>query len=92
MLPVLVALLASTAFAQTASLAVTGARVWTGNPNQPWAQALAAGSDGKLIAAGTDAAIAKLIGRSTVVLKATRVAHERGSPVRNSTRQPTRVR
>ena len=69
MLPVLLVLLASTAFAQTASVAVTGARVWTGNPKQPWAQALAAGSNGKLIAAGTDAAIAKLIGPSTVVLK-----------------------
>lgn len=66
----LLSLVACSVYAQTASLAVTGARVWTGNPKQPWAEALAAGSDGKLVAVGNDATVAKLIDPSTIVLKA----------------------
>jgi predicted amidohydrolase YtcJ len=69
MLLVVLLLTGAVSSAQTPSIAVTGARVWTGNPRQPWAQALAA-SNGKLVAVGSDAEIAKLITPSTVVLKA----------------------
>ena len=65
----LLGLIACVAYAQNASLAVTGARVWTGNPKQPWAEALASAPGGKLIDVGTNAAVSKLIGPSTVVLK-----------------------
>ena len=54
--------------AQTPPLAVVGARIWTGNPKQPWAEALAA-ADGKLIAVGSDAEILKRIAPTAAVLK-----------------------
>lgn len=41
------------------TLAVLNARVWTGNPAQPWATALAVSGD-KLVAIGSSAEIAKL--------------------------------
>lgn len=68
MKPLLLVWTAAMLSAQTASIAVTDARIWTGNPKQPWAEALAA-ADGKLIAVGANAEIAKRIGPSTVVIK-----------------------
>jgi len=55
---------------QTATLVVTDARVWTGNPAQPWAEAVA--SDGEvIIAVGSNDDIGKLIGDDTEVLSST---------------------
>jgi predicted amidohydrolase YtcJ/glyoxylase-like metal-dependent hydrolase (beta-lactamase superfamily II) len=54
---------------ESASLVITGARVWTGDPDQPWAEAVAAtGED--LIAVGSSADIAPLIGDDTEVIAA----------------------
>lgn len=51
----------------TASLVVTDARVWTGNPEQPWAEAVA--SDGGIIlAVGSNEEIGRLVGDGTEVL------------------------
>jgi predicted amidohydrolase YtcJ len=48
--------------AQTAaSIAVINARIWTGNPKQPWAEALLA-ADGKLVAVGSTAEVRKRAG------------------------------
>jgi predicted amidohydrolase YtcJ len=53
----------------TASLVVTGARVWTGDPELPWAEAVAVA--GKEIAAvGSEVDIAPLIGAGTEVIEA----------------------
>jgi len=53
----------------SASLAIKGARVWTGDPAQPWAEAVAArGED--IIAVGTTAEIDELIGDKTQVIEA----------------------
>lgn len=41
---------------EPATLAVTGARIWTGNPAQPWAEAIAVRGD-SILAVGTDAEI-----------------------------------
>jgi hypothetical protein len=50
-----------------ASLVVTHARVWTGNPEQPWAEAVA--SDGEtIVAVGSNADIEPYIGESTEVI------------------------
>lgn len=68
MLPLLLLAASVSLLAQTPSLVVVDARVWTGNPKLPWAEALAAG-DGKLIAVGSSAEISKLIAGSTTVLK-----------------------
>ena len=57
------------ATAQQASLAVLHAHVWTGNPAQPWAGALAIDGD-SILAVGDAAAIQKLIGPHTRVLDA----------------------
>ena len=48
-----------------ASLAVTQARIWTGTPEQPWAEALAV-RDGVVIDIGTNAAITALGAERTV--------------------------
>jgi predicted amidohydrolase YtcJ len=54
---------------EAASLVVTGARVWTGDPEMPWAEALAA--DGERIAAvGGDEDIAALVGPDTQLVEA----------------------
>lgn len=51
------------------SLVVTGARVWTGNPDQPWAEAVAI--DGETIAVvGSATDITGLIGDNTEVIEA----------------------
>ena len=50
-----------------ADLVVTGARVWTGNPNQPWAEAVAS-QGGRILAVGTAADVGELIGPDTAVI------------------------
>lgn len=52
-----------------ADLAVINARIWTGNPARPWAQALAVKGD-KIIAVGSGAEVAKLTGGGTQVVDA----------------------
>lgn len=49
-----------------ADLILTGGRVWTGNPRQPWAEAVAVRGD-RLVAVGSAAAVAELQGRETRV-------------------------
>jgi predicted amidohydrolase YtcJ len=51
----------------TASLVVTDARVWTGNPEQPWAEAVASDGD-VIIAVGSNEEIGRLVGDRTEVL------------------------
>ncbi|HSM29753.1 MAG TPA: amidohydrolase [Woeseiaceae bacterium] len=53
----------------TASLVVTGARVWTGNPAMPWAEAVAVAGD-EIIGVGSAQDIAALIGEGTEVMVA----------------------
>jgi predicted amidohydrolase YtcJ len=55
--------------APTASLAVTGARVWTGDSAKPWAEAVAVDGD-QILAVGSEADIARLIGDDTEVITA----------------------
>lgn len=50
-----------------ATLVVTGAKVWTGNPEQPWAEAVASNGD-RIVAVGSDSEIARYIGESTETL------------------------
>ena len=50
-----------------ASLVVTGARVWTGDPESPWAEAVAV-ADEEILAVGSAADIAKLIGEATEII------------------------
>jgi hypothetical protein len=52
-----------------ASLVVTGARVWTGDPALPWAEAVAVSGD-EIVAVGSADDIAPLIGRDTEVVDA----------------------
>ncbi len=52
----------------TASLVVTGARVWTGDPARPWAEAVAVSGD-KILAVGTAGDVAPLIGDDTEVIE-----------------------
>jgi predicted amidohydrolase YtcJ len=54
---------------QTADLAIRGARIWTGDANQPWAQALAI-RDGRILAVGGDTRISQLIGPETELIDA----------------------
>jgi len=49
---------------ETASLILTAGRVWTGNPAQPWAEAVAVRGE-RIAAVGTDAAIGSLAGPTT---------------------------
>jgi predicted amidohydrolase YtcJ len=53
----------------SASLVVTGARVWTGDPEQPWAEAVAIAAD-EIIAVGSAGDIATLAGDDTEVIAA----------------------
>jgi predicted amidohydrolase YtcJ len=53
----------------SASLVVTGARVWTGDPEQPWAEAVAINDD-EIVAVGTAENIATLAGDDTEVIAA----------------------
>ena len=50
--------------AAEASLAVVNARVWTGNPRQPWAEAVAVAGN-RLIAVGTNEEVRRLATPST---------------------------
>ena len=52
----------------SASLVITGARVWTGDPELPWAEA-AAVAGGEILAVGSAADIAPLIGDGTEVIE-----------------------
>ncbi len=52
-----------------ASLVVTGARVWTGDPERPWAEAVAVSGD-EILAVGSDADVAPLVGADTEVIEA----------------------
>jgi predicted amidohydrolase YtcJ len=51
----------------TASLVVTGARVWTGDPGMPWAEAVAVAGV-EIISVGSAGEIARLIGDDTEVI------------------------
>ncbi len=53
--------------APTANLALIHGRIWTGNPAQPWAEAVASRGE-RLIAVGTDAEIQKLVTSGTHVI------------------------
>ena len=69
----LVLLLACTAAcsspdAPSASLVVTGARVWTGDPDLPWAEAVAVSGE-KIVAVGSAEDIASFIGDATEVIE-----------------------
>lgn len=57
------------ATAPMATLAVTGARVWTGDPELPWAEAVASRGD-RILAVGSDAEVSKLIDENTRVIAA----------------------
>ena len=57
----------STVAADEASLLLTGARVWTGNPDQPWATAVAVAGD-RILAIGADTDVARFRGPATRVL------------------------
>ena len=51
------------------SLAIVNARVWTGNPRRPWADAVAVRGD-RLAAVGSSAEVRKLAGRESRVIDA----------------------
>jgi predicted amidohydrolase YtcJ len=51
------------------TLAIVNARVWTGNPRQPWASGIAVEGE-KIIAVSSSAEVAKLVGESTRVIDA----------------------
>ncbi len=52
---------------ETADLVITDARVWTGNAEQPWAEAVASRGD-TIIAVGSNVEIGSLIGEETEVI------------------------
>ncbi len=52
---------------QSATLVVKDARVWTGNAEQPWAEAVASRGD-EIVAVGTNADVAAMIGEDTEVI------------------------
>lgn len=52
---------------RTATLVVTHARVWTGDPDRPWAEAVAS-DRGTILAVGTAAEIAAYVGDDTEVI------------------------
>ena len=54
---------------ESASLVITNARVWTGDPDKPWAEAVASKGE-NIIAVGSSADIAPLIGNDTEVIAA----------------------
>lgn len=49
------------------TLVITGTRVWTGNPDQPWAEAVAAAGE-TIVAVGSASEVAPLIGDGTEVV------------------------
>lgn len=54
---------------EPATLVLSGARVWTGNPQQPWAEAVAARGD-RIVAVGSDQQVRALAGEGTRVIDA----------------------
>jgi predicted amidohydrolase YtcJ len=54
--------------APSASLVVTGARVWTGDPKLPWAESVAVSGD-EIVAVGSTEDIASFIGDATEVIE-----------------------
>ena len=58
---------AHTAAAPQAELAIRDARVWTGNPQEPWARAVAV-AGGRIATVGTDGEIATWVGPSTKIV------------------------
>jgi hypothetical protein len=54
---------------EPATLAILNARVWTGNPRQPWAEAVATRGE-RLVAVGSTAEVEQLVGASTRVIDA----------------------
>ncbi len=68
-LPLAFAAACSSPQAPTASLVVTGARVWTGDPASPWAEAVAVAGE-QIIAVGPAKDIEPLIGDATEVIAA----------------------
>ena len=68
----LISLLALSACAEKessdfATLVITDARVWTGDREKPWAEAVAS-RDGRIIAVGANTEVAKLVGDATEVI------------------------
>ena len=59
----------STTIAPTTSLAIVNARVWTGDPKRPWADAIAV-SAGRISAVGSSAEVRKLASAATRVIDA----------------------
>src|SRR3954468_5898084 len=59
----------SSTIAPTTTLAIVNARVWTGDPSRPWADALAV-TGSRLSAVGSSAAIQKLASTATRVIDA----------------------
>lgn len=54
---------------EPATLVVSGARVWTGNPGQPWAEAIAS-KDDRILAVGSAEQIMRLVGPKTRIIQA----------------------
>ncbi|HYO53311.1 amidohydrolase [Archangium sp.] len=54
---------------EPATLAILNARVWTGNPRQPWAEAVATRGE-RLVAVGSTAEVERLLGPGTRVIDA----------------------
>lgn len=52
---------------EVATLVVKDARVWTGDPSRPWAEAVASKGD-RLIAVGANEEVGKLVGKETRVI------------------------
>jgi predicted amidohydrolase YtcJ len=55
--------------AEQATLIVSGARVWTGNPAQPWAEAVAAQGE-RILAVGSAEQVLRLVGPDTQIIQA----------------------
>lgn len=53
----------------TATMAVINARIWTGNPEQPWAEAMAVEGE-EILLVGTTAEVEKLLGDSSKTIDA----------------------
>jgi predicted amidohydrolase YtcJ len=66
---VLLIALAAMSVAEEASLIITNGRVWTGDPRQPWAEAVAISGE-RILEAGTAANIQKRAGKGTRVIDA----------------------
>lgn len=60
----------ATASSATAELIITGARIWTGNPESPWAEAIAISGD-RILAVGPGAEIGALAGATTRLVDGT---------------------